>query len=229
MNLGTVQRISQRVKVAMEGFEPAHDFAHVLRVHKNAKQIHASEGGNGLVIELVSLLHEMGDPKFFDPSKSLPMVQNWLKEAGVDETTSLLIMSILPQVGFSKQLGNGQSPIVELHIVQDADRLEAIGAIGVARAFSYGASKQRPFFLENILPETFSDSVAYRQSQSPTVNHFFEKLFRLKDMMLTQTGKQLAEQRHKTMWQFLNCFFEEMAIEDPNSKKYWKKLMQTHK
>lgn len=226
MSPQAIEQIAQRVKTAMQGFEPGHDHAHVLRVRKNAVQIQLSEGGNALVMELAALLHEMGDTKFFDPSHNLPMVRGWLIEADVDTKTVEQVMAVVEQIGFSKQLDTAQTPSLELSIVQDADRLEAIGAIGVARAFSYGASKQRPFFDEYTFPNEILNASQYKKSQSPTVNHFFEKLFRLREMMLTPTGKQLAQQRHQTTWLFLKTFLDENAFEDKDNRLRWYQLLE---
>jgi uncharacterized protein len=225
MSSNSISFISKQVSSAMSGFEPGHDFSHVRRVVRHAMTIQKTEGGNSEVIHLAALLHEMCDSKFFDSAESLQMVTQWLSEAKVSASISGQVISIVTQLGFSKELNGNQSHFIEFDIVQDADRLEALGLIGAVRAFSYGASKKRPFFDAEIWPVKHLSAQSYAASQTPTINHFFEKLFLLKDKMRTPTGRQLAIERHRRLWQFLCDFFEEYGFENAELERRWMELL----
>lgn len=229
MNQSVIDQIAEKVRLAMQGIEPGHDFSHISRVLGTAMSIQKREGGHPTVVALAALFHELPDAKFFDADKMLTLINQWMADFQMDSVIADQVVEIISNLGFSKGLDGASSKSIEFDIVQDADRLEALGAIGIARTFSYGASKNRPFFDETIFPVIHSDSKSYRSSQSPSINHFFEKLFLLKDTMRTTTGKALAVERHQLMWAYLDGFFKEYTFNNPSNEAKWLALLDEHK
>ena len=204
------------VKSTLSGAEGGHDWWHIHRVLQNARTIAAKENANMLICELGALLHDIADPKFHagDEKKGSLIAERFLKSLSVPGKQIAAVLEIIENISFSK----GNEPInvksLELKVVQDADRLDAIGAIGIARAFNYGGFKNRLMFDPDIPPKIYSNSTEYRNSNSPTINHFHEKLLLLKDLMNTRTGKELAVKRHEYMLKFLEEFHKEWNGED---------------
>ena len=190
----------------MQGTDPGHDWNHVQRVRNVALQIARKEGADLQVVELAALLHDVNDPKL---SAANATKRGTVPLSGSDPSLQRRVNEILDHMGFSGPAGEEHSPSLEHAVVLDADRLDAIGAMGIARAFSYGGSRNRPMHDPNEPPDLAMDKAAYRASTSTTVNHFHEKLLLLKDRMLTQTGKELAEERHRFMETYLAKFLEE--------------------
>lgn len=190
-----VQRTEAFVKQRMASAEPGHDWNHVQRVRKLALHIAEKEGADLLVVELAALLHDLNDRK---------LELGTFRFSDDDLNLTDRVNQILDHSGFSGPAGEEVSPSLEHAVVMDADRLDAIGAIGIARAFSYGGSKHRPMHDPAVPPNLSMDKTAYQASNSTTVNHFHEKLLLLKDRMLTKTGRALAEDRHR----FMECFLE---------------------
>ncbi len=189
--------------------DAGHDWWHIHRVQNNAQIIHDKEGGDQLVITLAVLMHDLADTKFFDEVEALMLIDNKLKEYQLNESTIQHVLNIIQHMSFSKQWNDSDFTSLELQIVQDADRLDAIGAIGIARAFSYGGHKGRDFYNPEQAPQSYSSIEEYRNSNSPTINHFYEKLLLLKDLMNTETGKEMANDRHQFMELYLQQFFKE--------------------
>jgi uncharacterized protein len=181
-------------------------------VWKHARYIQETENnGDLLTIELAALLHDISDAKFNggDDDKGSLLAYNFLQEQGVEQEKVEHIKTIIKYVSYKGGFPQDQISTIEFQIVQDADRLDAIGAIGIARAFNYGGFKNRPIYKPGKDLQVYSDSAAYHQSDAPTINHFYEKLLKLKDLMNTDTGKQMARERHQYMLEFLDQFYSE--------------------
>jgi len=199
------------VKKELERAESGHDWFHVERVWKTAKKIAQKEEVNGLVVELAALLHDIADSKFNDGDEELGPLKAFLflKSINTDDDVAIHVSNIIRYMSFKSQFDEVDFSSMEMKIVQDADRLDAMGAIGIARAFNYGGFKNRPIYHPDIHPNLNQSKEEYKNSAAPTINHFYEKLLLLKDKMNTQTGKSMAEERHCFMLSFLRQFYEE--------------------
>jgi len=199
------------VKAKLENAEGGHDWFHIERVYKNALLIADGEVCDVNVVKLGALLHDIADSKFHNGDESIgpKMAREFLESENVDEVTIQHVINIIENISFKG--GNAEKTFssLELNIVQDADRLDAIGAIGIARTFNYGGFKNRPLYNPNIAPKLRMSKEEYKNSQAPTLNHFYEKLLLLKDKMNTETGKQIAKERHRYMEGFLSQFYAE--------------------
>jgi uncharacterized protein len=199
------------VKNELRHAEGGHDWWHIERVWKWTKHIGEIERANLLVCELAALLHDIADSKFhggdeeIGPQKAVA----FLKSIQMDEETVVHVDQIIRNISFKGGKEKRTFDSLELNVVQDADRLDAIGAVGIARAFNYGEFKNRPLFDPSVLPNLNMSKEEYKKAEAPTVNHFYEKLLLLKELMNTASGRALAEQRHQFMLTFLNQFFEE--------------------
>jgi uncharacterized protein len=198
------------VKEQLVGAEGGHDWWHIYRVWKLSGHIAKEEGCDSLVIDLGALLHDIADAKFHDGDEEIgpQLARKFLVSLKVDRTTIGHIENIIRNISFKNSGEQGFSSL-ELDIIQDADRLDALGAIGIARAFNYGGFKNRPLYDPDIKPKPAMSKKEYKKSLSPTINHFYEKLLLLKDMMNTSTGKAMAEERHKYMEDYLKRFYIE--------------------
>jgi uncharacterized protein len=209
-----VTRTIEFIKSKSYGEGSGHDWWHIHRVYETSLQIMKSEYIDGLneeVVALAALLHDIADWKFNngDDEAGPHAAADWLKSQNADALVTEEVCTIIRELSFK---GAGvETPMTSLEgeIVQDADRLDAIGAIGIARAFAYGGYKNREMFDPNVLPQIHQTAAAYKAQQSTTVNHFYEKLFLLRDRMNTETGKKIAEERHRFMIQFLEQFYRE--------------------
>ena len=212
-----IQHTINYVKKSLESAEGGHDWSHIERVWKLAKYIQSREAeGDRVVIELAALLHDISDPKFNNGDEELgsQLAYNFLMANNLDRERTEHIQTIIKYVSFKGGFPQDRINTPEFRIVQDADRLDAIGAIGIARAFNYGGFKNRPIHDPSVPLQEYANSSEYRRSDAPTINHFYEKLLKLKDLMNTPTGKALAEQRHQFMLEFLDQFYRET---DPTS------------
>jgi len=200
-----IEQTKAFVKEQLQNAESGHDLSHALRVYKSACEIAKEEKCNQLVVELAALLHDIADSKFHngDEEKGSILASQFLKKNAVSNSDIEAIVFIINTISFHKGKPIKMTP--ELAIVQDADRLDAIGAIGIARAFSYGGFKCRPFYDISVLPNTFES-----KENPNSINHFYEKLLLLKDLMNTKKGKKIAEQRHAFLEQFLEQFWSEV-------------------
>lgn len=200
------------VRETLKNAEGGHDWFHTLRVFNNAKRIAQSEKVDHEVISLAALLHDIADSKFHDGDDTIGprMAREFMFKQNVDSEIIEHVVKIIENMSFNKSLaGDLKFNSPELAVVQDADRLDAIGAIGIARCFNYGGFKNRKLFDPGIPPNMNMTKEEYKKSTAPTINHFYEKLFLLKDKMNTNTGKKIAEQRHKFMEIYLDQFYSE--------------------
>jgi uncharacterized protein len=199
------------VKKTLQNAEGGHDWWHIYRVWNNAKSIQSIEGGDALVIELAALLHDIADSKFHygDEQIGPQKAKEFLESIGVDLEIQEHIVFIIARMSFKGGHEQVQKKSIEFKIVQDADRLDAIGAIGIARTFNYGGFKHREIYNPDIAPEVGMSKEAYKNSTAPTINHFYEKLLLLKDLMNTDAGKAMALKRHQFMLHYLDQFYSE--------------------
>jgi len=199
------------VKQKLENAEGGHDWFHIERVYRNSILIAQEEDCNLTVVKLGALLHDIADSKFHDGDESIgpKTARAFLENEKVDEATIQHVINIIENISFKGGNFEKKFHSKELEIVQDADRLDAIGAIGIARCFNYGGFKNRALYNPNIQPNLNMSKEEYKNSESPTLNHFYEKLLLLKDKMNTETGKKIALARHQYMENFLSQFYAE--------------------
>ena len=202
---------SNFVKETLKGAEGGHDWFHIERVHKNALLIAGSETCNLLVVELGALLHDIADSKFHNGDETVgpKVASQFLQSKKVDSDIINDVVKIIENISFKGGNVVKDFDSIELQIVQDADRLDAIGAIGIARAFNYGGFKGREMYNPEILPNLQMSKEQYKNSTAPTINHFYEKLLLLKDKMNTKTAQKIATERHEFMQIFLQQFYNE--------------------
>ena len=206
-----IEKTSEFVKQELLNAEGGHDWFHIERVWKNAKKIAQSESVNRFIVELGALLHDIADHKFNDGDESIGVskARKFLERLSVEENAIDHVVKIMLNISFKGGNFSQAFSSEELAVVQDADRLDAIGAIGIARAFNYGGFKGRELYNPAIHPEIGMTIKQYQKSTAPTINHFYEKLLLLKERMNTETGRKMAEQRHQFMEQYLKQFFKE--------------------
>jgi uncharacterized protein len=199
------------VKEQLQNAEGGHDWFHIERVYKNALLIAKGEDCNLEIVKLGALLHDIADSKFHNGDETVgpKVARDFLVSENVPESTITHVIAIIDNISFKGGNFVKQFTSKELDIVQDADRLDALGAIGIARTFNYGGFKNRTIYNPNIQPNINMTKEEYKRSNAPTINHFYEKLLLLKDKMNTQTGKKIAQERHLFMEQFLSQFYAE--------------------
>lgn len=199
------------VKQTLTEAEGGHDWFHIERVYKNALLIAQSESCDTLIVQLGALLHDIADSKFHNGDESIgpKIARKFLEEHQVGEPIIEHVVQIITNISFKGGKTARSFSSIELDIVQDADRLDAIGAIGIARAFNYGGFKNRALYHPDLAPNLNMTKEEYKNSQAPTINHFYEKLLLLADKMNTKTGASLAIQRHCYMENFLAQFYAE--------------------
>ena len=202
------------VKETLQGAEGGPDWFHIQRVFRNSLLIAKDEKVDILTVSLAALLHDIADAKFNNGDEAIgpKLAGDFLKSQAVDKKTKDHVIKIIKNMSFKNNLvKNAKNPFnsLELQVVQDADRLDAIGALGIARAFNYGGFKNRPIYNPDIAPKLNMSKAEYKKSAAPTINHFYEKLLLLKDRMNTGTGKKLADERHQFMLVYLKQFYKE--------------------
>jgi uncharacterized protein len=210
VNMSEKEAIEQTeiyIKELFKNEGSGHDWWHIHRVRNLALKIAETEGGNCFLIEMAALLHDVDDWKVNNGNESKS--EAWLKNIKVSEEEAETIINIINQISFKGAGVTTDATSNEAKIVQDADRLDAIGAIGIARTFAYGGNKGRPIFLPAIRPELHNDFESYKKGTAPTINHFYEKLLLLKNRLNTQTAIEMAKKRHTFMEEFLEQFFLE--------------------
>lgn len=199
------------VKKQLQNAEGGHDWFHIERVYKNALLIAQNEECNLQIVKLGALLHDIADSKFHNGDETVgpKVAREFLEKENVNEETIIHVLNIIENISFKGGNFDKKFNSKELDIVQDADRLDALGAIGIARTFNYGGFKNRPIFNPNIAPNLNMSIEEYKNSEVPTLNHFYEKLLLLKDKMNTISGKKIAQERHAFMEKFLSQFYAE--------------------
>ncbi len=212
--MNTTQIISNTeafVKSTLKNTEGGHDWFHIKRVWNNAKLIAKNENVNIFIVEIGALLHDIADSKFHNGDETIgpKLACEFLESQQVSKEIISHIENIISNISFKG--GNFEQTFTspELNVIQDADRLDAIGAIGIARCFNYGGFKNRPLYNPEITPKLNQTKEEYKNSKAPTINHFYEKLLLLKDRMNTASGKKIAEERHQYMKDFLQQFYNE--------------------
>ena len=215
MSQNLIQTTIAFVKEKLEGAEAGHDWFHIERVWKLSEKIADSETCNLQVVELAALLHDIADPKFHDGDETLALkISNeFLQSQNVSTDIIEQVLFIIKNISFKNREEAPEILPIELQIVQDADRIDAIGAIGIARTFNYGGFKNNLMYHPDIQPAVNMTKEEYKKSKGTTINHFYEKLLLLKDLMNTGTGKKLAEERHDFMVEFLDQFAREWNVE----------------
>lgn len=199
------------VQKVLENEGTGHDWWHIKRVRDTAMMLAEREGADPFVTELGALLHDIADHKFHDGDEHIGprTAQKWLDENGVPQDVSAHVVRIVKEVSFRGAEVDTPVSSKESAVVQDADRLDAMGAIGIARAFAYGGSRSRPLFDPPEAPEMHDSFEEYKSSSGSTLNHFYEKLLLLKDRMNTPAAREIAVQRHEFMQQFILQFLKE--------------------
>lgn len=209
--LSIIDQTEAFVKHTLKNAEAGHDWWHIQRVWNNAKLVSQTEKADMQVVELAALLHDIADSKFHHGDEEIgPQIAgDFLRCIEVEEPVILHVQQIIRNISFKAGFGEVNFRSIELDIVQDADRLDAIGAIGIARAFTYGGYKNREMYNPEIPPALNMSKEEYKSSTAPTINHFYEKLLLLKDKMNTVTGRRIAKERHEFMLTYIEQFKNE--------------------
>ncbi|GAA5225085.1 HD domain-containing protein [Membranihabitans marinus] len=203
------------VKSELAEAESGHDFWHVERVWKLSSYIADREQYQNIAVDLGALLHDIADAKFHNGNEDIAIEKTSTFLSSIDVAPSVReeVLYIIKNISYRSSLERDIDKSMALQIVQDADRLDAIGAIGIARAFNYGGYRNRPLYDPRIPIVRHQSKEEYRGSTAPTIHHFYDKLLRLKDQMNTETGRLLAEERHVFLEQYLDQFFREWNVE----------------
>jgi len=210
-----IQKTVEYVKQEFSDDSSGHDWWHIYRVWKNAITICEHENADLFIVQLAALLHDLDDWKFNESDDETPVrAKAWLDSCSVDPVTADAVCEIIRHISYKGAGVENKMDSLEGFIVQDADRLDAIGAIGIGRAFAYGGYKSRMMYDPESPPQMHATFDEYKNSKSATINHFYEKLLLLKDMMNTKTAKRIAEQRHDVMVKFLDQFMAEWEGKD---------------
>jgi len=210
-----IQKTVEYVKQEFSDDSSGHDWWHIYRVWKNAITICEHENADLFIVQLAALLHDLDDWKFNESDDETPVrAKAWLDSLSVDPVTADAVCEIIRHISYKGAGVENKMDSLEGFIVQDADRLDAIGAIGIGRAFAYGGYKSRMMYDPESPPQMHATFDEYKNSKSATINHFYEKLLLLKDMMNTKTAKRIAEQRHEVMVKFLDQFMAEWEGKD---------------
>jgi uncharacterized protein len=215
MSENLIEKAIDFVKKKLEGAEAGHDWFHIERVWKLSKKIAKAEICKIEVVELSALLHDIADPKFHngDETLALKISEEFLKNQFVSKEIIAEVLFIIKNISFKNRDEIPAILPIELQIVQDADRLDAIGAIGIARTFNFGGFKNNLMYDPEIPPKVNQSKEEYKKSIGTTINHFYEKLLLLRELMNTETGKNLAKERHQLMLDFLEQFYKEWNVE----------------
>ncbi|MBC7494236.1 MAG: HD domain-containing protein [Flavobacterium sp.] len=211
MNNNLIEQTIEFVKQKLQNAEAGHDWYHIERVYKNSLFIASTENCNIQIVQLGALLHDIADSKFHNGDETIgpKVAKQFLESQNVSQSIINQVVFIIENISFKGGNFQREKTSTELQIVQDADRLDALGAIGIARTFNYGGFKNRQLYNPEIQPDLKMTKEQYKNNDSPTINHFYEKLLLLKDKMNTGTAKKMAQQRHDYMEGFLKQFFYE--------------------
>ncbi|MFC6999677.1 HD domain-containing protein [Rufibacter roseus] len=211
-----VKQTAKHVEALFSGEGSGHDWWHIRRVWQNALKIGQQEKADLLIVQLGALLHDIADWKFHggDEEAGPREAAKWLRSLQAPEHIITKVCQIIREVSYKGAGVDTEPSTLEAAVVQDADRLDAIGAIGVGRAFAYGGHKNREMYNPHIMPQLHASFEEYKKNSGPTINHFYEKLFLLKDRLNTSTGLQMAEERNNFMKQFVRQFLAEWHPEE---------------
>lgn len=206
-----ISKTIEFVRKKLEGAEAGHDWFHIERVWKLSKRIAEAEECNIEVVELGALLHDIADPKFHNGDENIGpyTAKTFLESQNVDENTIQQVIFIIRNISFKNRNEAPKEKPIELQVVQDADRLDAIGAIGIARVFNFGGFKNNPIYIPGEEPKLNLSKEEYKKSNGTSINHFYEKLLLLGGLMNTKKGKEMAAVRHQYMENFLQQFYDE--------------------
>ena len=208
-----IEKTTKFVKKTLADAEGGHDWFHIERVLHNAQLIAKGEKVDDFIVALGALLHDIADAKFHNGDETIgpKKATEFLLTLNVDKVIIEHIIKIIENISFKNSLSTDKNSFTskELEVIQDADRLDAIGAIGIARAFNYGGFKSRALYDPDIAPNLNMTKEEYKKSSAPTINHFYEKLLLLKEKMNTKTGQRIAAERHKFMETYLQQFYDE--------------------
>lgn len=206
-----ISKTIEFVKKKLEGAEAGHDWFHIERVWKLSKKIAEAEECNIEVVELGALLHDIADPKFHNGDENIgpDTAKTFLESQSVDEDIIRQVIFIIRNISFKNRNEAPKEKPIELQVVQDADRLDAIGAIGIARVFNFGGFKNNPIYIPGEEPKLNLSKEEYKKSNGTSINHFYEKLLLLGGLMNTEKGKEMAAIRHQYMENFLQQFYDE--------------------
>lgn len=207
-----IQQTIEFVHSKLDGEGTGHDWWHIHRVYTMALRIAEQEqGADFFIVSLGALLHDIADHKFYGGDETIgPRVAGeWLEQCGVDQYVIAHVQEIIKTISFKGAGVTTPMRTLEGKIIQDADRLDALGAIGIARCFAYGGNKGRMIYDPIVKPEFHDSFEAYKKSQGPSLNHFYEKLLLIKDLMNTKAAREIAQKRHDRMKQFLDDFLAE--------------------
>ena len=214
-NSELINKVTNFVKNEIKDYDSGHSWFHIDRVRRIALDLQEKEGGDRCIVELSALLHDVGDAKFYlDENMAEQKISGFLSKQELSGTVIDEIIKNVKSVSFNGGKNKALTNSIEFQVVQDADRLDAIGAIGIARAFHYGGFKNREIYNPKIKPVHYETKEEYRKSNAPTINHFYEKLLLLVEQMNTESGKKLAKQRHEFMLNYLEQFYHEWNIGD---------------
>lgn len=208
-----IEKTAQYVREQLEGEGSGHDWWHIQRVWDLSKKLSKSESVDTLTVELAALLHDIADHKFHDGDETVgpKVAREWLEHLQVNEPVILHVTEIIKDLSFKGAGVHTPMRTLEGKIVQDADRLDAIGAIGMARAFAYGGFRERELYNPEQSPVMHNSFDAYKNDKGHTINHFYEKLFLLKDRLNTDVAKRIAENRHQFMEEYVKQFLDEWS------------------
>lgn len=213
-----IEKTKEFVKEKLYGEGSGHDWFHIERVYNLSRYLAEKENADSFIVEMAALLHDIDDWKFSSNNDNNPTnTEVFLKKIQVNEEDLIKIIKIINTISFKGGVVDSSQETIEGKVVQDADRLDAIGAIGIARTFAYGGSKNRVIYDPTIKPKNFASLEEVKSNDNHTINHFYEKLLKLKDMINTRSAKEIAEKRHKYMVEFLNEFYYEWNFNSENN------------
>ena len=214
-----LEKTKEFVKEKLYGEGSGHDWFHIERVYNLSRYLAEKENADSFIVEMAALLHDIDDWKFSSSNDTnTTNTEVFLRKIQVNEEELIKIIKIINTISFKGGVVDSSQETIEGKVVQDADRLDAIGAIGIARTFAYGGNKNRVIYDPNIKPINFTSLEEVKSENNHTINHFYEKLLKLKDLMNTKSAKEIAEKRHKYMEEFLNEFYSEWNFNSDNAK-----------
>ena len=212
-----IEKTKEFVKEKLYGEGSGHDWFHIERVYNLSRYLAEKENADSFIVAKAALLHDIDDWKFSSNNDNPTNTEVFLKKIQVNEEDLIKIIKIINTISFKGGVVDSSQETIEGKVVQDADRLDAIGAIGIARTFAYGGNKNRVIYDPNIKPINFTSLEEVKSENNHTINHFYEKLLKLKDLMNTKSAKEIAEKRHKYMEEFLNEFYSEWNFNSDNA------------